>query len=97
MKMEYNEFVDLIRYLEKDHIKIRKAYDINIDLINFNDDLHKAISILVKESFGEHGAEIFEWFCYECDFGRNMLEFRVDDELRCQNIPDLFLYLTKLK
>ena len=95
--MEYTQFVDLIRLLEKSSSDTSKAYDVGICLINFNDNLHKAISILIKECFGEHGADVFEWFCYECNFGKSILEFRVDGELRCQNIPDLYLYLSKLK
>ena len=70
IKMTFNRFSQIIERLKNNSNNINKAYDLKIDLIDFNDDLSRIIDDLIKEIYGDVGYDWFSWFCLENDFGR---------------------------
>jgi hypothetical protein len=68
-QMEYSKFSQIVLRLKKNSEVKRKVYKLGIDLIEFDEDLHKIINLLISEVYGEQGLEWFQWFCWESDFG----------------------------
>jgi hypothetical protein len=68
--MTFEKFSKIIERLKSNSDKVNKAYELKIDLIDFNDDIHRIIDDLVREIYGEPGYDWFSWFCCENDFGR---------------------------
>jgi hypothetical protein len=67
--MEYSKFEEIIKRMKSHGERNSKAYELNIDLINFCDDLETIVSLLIREVYGEEGAGWFDWFCFDADFG----------------------------
>lgn len=67
--MEYSTFSQIVLRLKAHDEKIQKLYKMGVDLIDFNDELQTIINLLIKEVYGEEGADWFSWFCYESDYG----------------------------
>lgn len=67
--MEYSKFLEIVTRLKNHGEASNSAMKLKIDLLDFCDDLHHIISILIKEVYGEEGYDWFSWFCYESDYG----------------------------
>ena len=67
--MEYKEFSEIIDRLKEYDSSVQKAHKVGIDVYDFSDGLHHIINILIKEVYGEEGADWFGWFCYESEYG----------------------------
>jgi hypothetical protein len=67
--MEYQTFSEIILLLKHESERTSKLNKLGVDLIDFNDGLHRIITLLVKEIYGQEGYDWFSWFCYESDFG----------------------------
>lgn len=67
--MEYNEFLKVISGQKEASEKIHKAYKLGIDLIEFVEIYESISNILIKEIYGEEGADWYSWFCYENEYG----------------------------
>jgi hypothetical protein len=67
--MEYKEFSEIIDRLKEYDSSVQKAHKVGVDLYDFADGLHRVISILIKDVYGEEGADWFSWFCYESEYG----------------------------
>ena len=68
--MEYKEFSEIIKRLKEYDSSVQKAHKVGIDVYDFADGLHQIINILIKEVYGEEGADWFSWFCYESEYGK---------------------------
>lgn len=67
--MKYEDFLFVGLQLQKQDKVIDKLNEFNVDLIHLIDPYHMIIDKLIKEVYGEDGADWFSWFCYEADFG----------------------------
>lgn len=67
--MKYEDFLFVGLQLQKQDKVIDKLNEFNVDLIHLVDPYHMIIDKLIKEVYGEEGADWFSWFCYEADFG----------------------------
>lgn len=67
--MTYENFLKVILKQQLLDKQISAAYDLKIDLLDFVDEYHQIISILIKEIYGEDGYEWYSWFCHESDYG----------------------------
>jgi hypothetical protein len=85
--------------LEKQSMVIDRAYDLNIDLLEFIDPLYKANDILFKEAFGEEAAEMISWFMYEKQFGfrEDLKAWDADKTEICKTVDQLYDYIKTLK
>jgi hypothetical protein len=68
--MEYKEFSEIIDRLKEHDSSVQKAHKVGIDVYDFAEGLHHIINILIKEVYGEKGADWFSWFCYEAEYGK---------------------------
>jgi|688.fasta_scaffold666978_2 hypothetical protein len=68
--MTYERFLDIITTLKSQDELMSELYDKRIDLIEFADPYHKAISELIAEVYGEEGLDWWNWFCYEAEYGQ---------------------------
>ena len=67
--MEYQKFAQIVLRLKK-HSEVKsKLYRLGVNLMEFDDDLQKIISLLIEEVYGPEGLEWFDWFCWESNFG----------------------------
>jgi hypothetical protein len=82
--MKYEKFLKVILHQQKMEKKVEKAYDLNIDLIEFVDGYETIMSTLIEEIYGEGGLEWYSWFCYESDYGRRDWSekdsYKIDDD-----------------
>lgn len=95
--MKLETFKVLVEKLKIQQQKERAAYQIGIDLLELTNTFHEVISILVGSYYGKEGLEIFEWWCFEKDWGsREDLTMRdKDNNELCKTIEDLHEYLEK--
>ncbi len=67
--MKLEDFQELVNELKFVTNRDDSLLSNGIDLLNFSDNYHKIITMLIKEVYGEDGNDWFGWFCYENDFG----------------------------
>lgn len=68
--MQLEKFKELIEKLKDVSDRTSRAYEANVDLIEYNNTFHEVIHILLKEILTEDQLINFEWFIFEKDFGR---------------------------
>ncbi len=97
--MKRKQFNMLMHLLEKQSMVIDRAYELNIDLLEFMDPLYKANDILFKEAFGEEGADWISWFMYEKQFGirEDIKAWDEDKNEICRTVDQLYDYVKSLK
>lgn len=92
--MTYETFADIIKTLQETDKAIDELYARKVDLIEFMDPYHKIIHLLIKEVYGEGGADWFSWFCYENDFGKKKYQAWDENEnLICQTVKGTWKFL----
>lgn len=97
MKLEV--FKELIEKLKVQSQKERDAYNVGVDLFEFNNEFHSIVSILIGSYYGKDGLETFDWWCYEKKWGsREDLKMTDQDNNElCRTIEDLHQYLEENK
>ena len=97
MKLEV--FIEIVSLLKEQSNKEQAAYDAGIDLINLNDPMHTAISHLIGTIYGTEGKDVFEWWCYEKEWGarKDLKMTEADGTEICQTLLDLHDWLEKNK
>lgn len=90
--MKYNEFRQLIQTIEKTRERSSKLYNLDIDLINYEDSYFKIIDILMKEVFDEEGNGWMNWYLYERVGFKNKKNLATDENGKeiCYDIPSLW-------
>lgn len=63
--MNFKNFQHLISKLQKTSERDQGIYKLGIDLINFTDDYHSIINLLLKTYYSEEGEDIISWWLYE--------------------------------
>ena len=72
--MKYEDFLFVGLQLQKQDKVINKLNELNMDVMDLVDPYYMIIDRLMKEVYGEEGADWFNWFCFENDFGTKGLE-----------------------
>jgi hypothetical protein len=67
--MTYENFLKVILTQKKMEEQVDAVYKMKIDLVEFVDDYHKMVEVLVKEVYGEEGWQWYSWFCWESNYG----------------------------
>lgn len=67
--MKYKDFLFVGLQLQKQDRVIDKLNELNMDIINLVDPYYMIVDRLIREVYGEEGADWFSWFCYEADYG----------------------------
>jgi hypothetical protein len=68
--MTYETFLKITLTLQKADRDIQDLYKKKVDLLEFVEPYHDIIMRLIREVYGEEGADWYSWFCYENDFGQ---------------------------
>jgi hypothetical protein len=88
MKLEV--FETILSNLNTISEKQTAAYDIGIDLINYNDIYNNVISLLFKSHYGKEGAEWIEWFIYEKSGKEDICAYDSDGNEICKTVEELW-------
>lgn len=95
--MKFETFSKIIEQLKSSTEKNEAAYKLGIDLIEFTEDYVSIIESLIKEIYGESGADWFGWFCWENDFGEGDLTASDGDDPICYDVKSLWEYLENIE
>lgn len=100
--MTYEEFEEIISYMAKHYSRIHKAYEAKIDLLEFDDDIQTAISLLWKKILTKEGEDWLSWFLYDKDYihGNLREDLKAWDESGkeiCKDLKSLYEYLIQEK
>lgn len=100
--MTFNEFKTATDHMVEHHKKVMAAYQLNIDLIDFNNTQNVLINALWNQILTEDGKEWFDWFMYEKEYiedgiGRKDMKAHDGDKEIVKNLKGLHDYLTKHK
>jgi hypothetical protein len=97
--MTREDFKKMIGLIEGHSYKSEMVYNYGIDSMEFTDQLHTVISMLMREAFGEIGYDWVSWFLYEKDFGKreDIKAYDENDNEIIRDIDELYDYITNLK
>ena len=93
--MTLPELQHLLNLMDADNKKIRDAYRLGIDLIEFTESAQEVVNTLLKHVFDEHQYETLSWWMYEKDFGRreDLQMWDADGNEVCRTVEELHQFL----
>lgn len=93
--MTLPELQHLLNLMDADNKKIRDAYRLGIDLIEFTESAQEVVNTLLKHVFDEHQYECITWWMYEKDFGRReeLQMWDKDGKEICRTVEELYQFL----
>ena len=93
--MTLTELQHLLNLMDADNKKIRDAYRLGIDLIEFTESAQEVVNTLLKHVFDEHQYETLSWWMYEKDFGRReeLQMWDADGSEVCRTVEELHQFL----
>ena len=65
--MKQEVFTEIIKRIREQSDKQNALYKLDVDLINYSDNYTSVIDILLKDYYGEDGADWIDWYLYERD------------------------------
>jgi hypothetical protein len=100
--MTYEKFEEIISHMVKHYVRIHKAYEAKIDLLEFDDDIQTVVSLLWGQVLTKEGADWLSWFLYEKDYIHENLRADLkawdeDGSEICGDLKALHAYLTREK
>ncbi len=94
--MTYETFLKITLALQKTDRELHELYKKRVDLLDFVDPYHDIIALLIREVYGEEGADWYSWFCYENDFGqKGMGAWDENKNPICYSFESTWEYLEK--
>ena len=93
--MTLPELQHLLNLMDADNKKIRAAYRLGIDLIEFTESAQEVVSTLLKHVFNGDQYETLSWWMYEKDFGRreDLKMWDKDGKEVCRTVEELYKFL----
>jgi hypothetical protein len=93
--MTLEELQHLLTLMDADNKKIRAAYRLGIDLIEFTESAQEVVNVLLKHVFDEEQYETLSWWMYEKDFGRreDLQMWDKDGNEVCRTVEELHQFL----
>ena len=93
--MTLEELQHLLNLMDADNKKIRDAYRLGIDLIEFTESAQEVVNTLLKHVFDEHQYETLSWWMYEKDYGRraDLQMWDKDGNEVCRTVEELHQFL----
>lgn len=90
--MNFIQFKTLIEKLEKVRDRSHTAYQLGIDLMNYDELFHATITILIESVFQSEGQEWINWYLYEkIGFDGKVLQAWDENDIEiCQNVESLW-------
>lgn len=93
--IELKTFQQIIYLMSNSDDKLRKLHELDIDLVELFDPLHSVISHLIGSIYGCEGLDIFNWWCFDKNYGiiKDIKMEDKDGNILCETIEDLHQYL----
>jgi hypothetical protein len=90
--LNFQEFKTVIESLKKVSNRTHGIYQFGIDLLDYDEDYHKVITVLMKSIFEEEGYDWISWYLYERDGfdGKVLSATDSDGNEICHNIESLW-------
>lgn len=88
MKLEL--FETIISKLNSISERERAAYQLGLDLINYNDLYSSVIDLLFKAHYGKEGSDWIEWFVYEKSCSEDICAYDSDGNEICKTVEELW-------
>jgi hypothetical protein len=90
--MDYEKFKTVVETLENVKDLNIAAYDIGVNLMDYSDNYHKIITILLASVFDAEGIGWIEWYLYERKSHNGSILTAEDGEgnMICHNIDSLW-------
>jgi hypothetical protein len=97
MKLEV--FKDVVNKLQEQQKILDNTYNAGIDITNLLDPIHTAVSHLIGSIYGIVGLDVFDWWCYEKEWGTRTDLTMTDENNKtlCNTIEELHVYLESFK
>lgn len=96
MRLEvFNKIIDLINSTNDNVLKL---YHLGVDLINISNQYDEIISLLLNSYYGEDGADIIYWYCFDKFEANPPLQmFNNSGEPICTDVESLWNYVELLR
>lgn len=94
--MDFKNFQHLILKLQTTSERDQEIYKLGVDLINFTDDYHSIIDVLLKTYYSEEGEDIISWWLYE-DVEKKIYNKKGEVIEDLTSIESLWEYVEKIK
>lgn len=92
-KEQLAEAIKLIKEANEYTDKIYNEYRLDITETPMFQCPGRLFDLLIESHYTEEGADWIYWWCFECDFGRNLLNAENEDgHLICQTFDELYEY-----
>lgn len=93
--MKFEVFAEIVALIKEQSDKEHLAHQTGIDLLEFNNPIHTAVSHLIGTIYGPEGKDVFDWWCYEKDWGarKDLVMTEADGTEVCQTLVDLHDWL----
>lgn len=90
--MTLETFEVLIKNLTDIKEKSHNAYQLGLDLMDYEEVYHNTITILLKETFGEAGWDWISWYLYEKEGfnGKVLQAYDENNNEICHNVQSLW-------
>lgn len=90
--MKFGQFKILIETLEKIRDRSDSIQDFGINLMDYDEDYHKLITLLLRSVFNEEGEDWINWYLYErVGFDGKILEaWDEKGNVICHNVESLW-------
>jgi len=90
--MNFKEFKEVVESLKKVSDRSHNVHESGVDLLDYDEDFHKIITILMKSIFEEEGYDWISWYLYERDgfHGKTLSATDADGNEICHNIESLW-------
>ena len=93
--MRLDVFKEVVRLLKSQSDRDSAIYGMGVDLSEFESPLQFVITHLIGSIYGMEGKDVFDWWCYDKEWGpKTELEMTdTEGNLMCETIEDLHQYL----
>jgi hypothetical protein len=93
MKLEI--FKEIVDKLQEQQEILDNTYKAGVDITNLLDPIQSVVSHLIGSIYGGAGLDVFDWWCYEKEWGTKTDITMTDenDKTFCNNIEELHAYL----
>lgn len=90
--MNFEKFKIIITCLEKVRDRSHSIHKLGVDLLDYDEEYHVAITVLLKTVFAEEGYDWISWYLYEKTSFRGETNHATDENGNeiCHNVESLW-------
>lgn len=92
-KEQLYKAINAIKEIDNATSKLYNDYKIDIVETAMFQVPGKLFDLLMESNYTKEGVDVINWWCFECDFGKNPLNAEDENEnLICQTFDELYEY-----